>query len=112
MEFGSVKGGTSLCTHPIFSVDNVCFIQKSRVELTRLSNRSVEFDMVGVDASIANAYRRVMIAEVPSVCIEHVYVWDNTSVMQDEVLAQRLGLIPLNADASLFEMRDPGAFFC
>ena len=30
----------------------------------RLSNRSVEFDIVGVDASIANAFRRIMIAEV------------------------------------------------
>ena len=79
------------------------------MEVTTLSNRSVEFDMVGVDASIANAFRRVMIAEVPSICIEHVYVWDNTSVMQDEVLAHRLGLIPLNVDPGLFDMRESGA---
>ena len=34
------------------------------VRVQRLSNRSVEFDIVGVDASIANAFRRIMIAEV------------------------------------------------
>ncbi|KAG1739864.1 DNA-directed RNA polymerase [Suillus paluster] len=50
----------------------------------------VEFDLVGVDASIANAYRRILIAE------DKVYVWDNTSVVVDEVLAQRIGLVPLN----------------
>lgn len=71
----------------------------------RLSNRSVEFDLVGVDASVANAFRRVMIAEIPSVCIEHVYVWDNTSVVHDEILAQRLGLVPLNVDPDLFAMK-------
>lgn len=30
--------------------------------------------------------------------IETVYVWNNTSIVQDEVLAQRLGLIPLAID--------------
>ncbi|KAG6900651.1 hypothetical protein C0993_006755 [Termitomyces sp. T159_Od127] len=44
-------------------------------------------------------------AEVPTVAIEHVYVWDNTSVIQDEVLAHRLGLIPLNIDPARMSMR-------
>ncbi len=39
-------------------------VQNLRVSVKRLSQRSVEFDMVGVDASIANAFRRIMIAEV------------------------------------------------
>lgn len=34
-------------------------------------------------------------AEIPSLAIEFVFVHNNTSVIQDEVLAQRLGLIPL-----------------
>jgi DNA-directed RNA polymerases I and III subunit RPAC1 len=34
------------------------------VKVTRLSQRSVEFDLVGVDASIANAIRRILISEV------------------------------------------------
>jgi len=81
-------------------------VQNLKLEVTRLSNRSIEFDLVGVDASIANAFRRIMIAEVPTICIEEVYVWNNTSVIQDEVVAQRLGLIPLNVDPDLFEMRE------
>lgn len=56
------------------------------------------FSVVGVDASIANAFRRILLAEVPSLCIENVYINNNTSIIQDEVLAQRLGLIPLQAN--------------
>jgi DNA-directed RNA polymerases I and III subunit RPAC1 len=36
-----------------------------------------------------------MIAEIPTLAIETVFVANNTSIIQDEVLAQRLGLIPL-----------------
>jgi DNA-directed RNA polymerases I and III subunit RPAC1 len=42
---------------------------------------------------------------VPTVAIEYVYVWNNTSVIVDEVLAHRLGLIPLNIDPSMLELR-------
>ncbi|KAI0073582.1 insert subdomain of RNA polymerase alpha subunit [Panus rudis PR-1116 ss-1] len=81
------------------------FQENLRVDVKRLSQRSIEFDLVGVDASIANAFRRILIAEVPTIAIEHVYVFNNTSVMQDEVLAHRLGLIPLNVDPALMDMR-------
>ena len=43
-----------------------------------------------------------MISEVPSMAIEKVTIWQNTSVIPDENLAHRMGLIPLNADARLF----------
>ena len=38
--------------------------QKLRVKIQKLSTRSIEFDLVGVDASIANALRRILLAEV------------------------------------------------
>ena len=53
------------------------------------------FSIVGIDAAIANAFRRILIAEVPTLAIEKVYIHNNTGIIQDEVLAQRLGLIPL-----------------
>lgn len=53
------------------------------------------FSLVGVDASIANAYRRILLAEVPTLAIEECFFFDNTSIIQDEVLAHRLGLVPL-----------------
>lgn len=65
----------------------------------------IEFDLIGCLPSIANAFRRVMLSEVPSMAIEKVYMYNNTSIIQDEVLAHRLGLIPLKADPRLFEYK-------
>lgn len=65
----------------------------------------IEFDLIGCLPSIANAFRRIMLSEVPSMAIEKVYMYNNTSIIQDEVLAHRLGLIPLKADPRLFEYK-------
>ncbi|KAF9479047.1 hypothetical protein BDN70DRAFT_879200 [Pholiota conissans] len=81
------------------------FKKNLKVKIQRLSKHSVDFDIVGVDASIANAFRRIMIAEVPTVCIEQVYVWNNTTVIVDEILSHRIGLVPLNIDPSLLSMK-------
>jgi DNA-directed RNA polymerase I and III subunit RPAC1 len=53
------------------------------------------FSLIGIDASVANAFRRILLAEIPTLAIEYVFVHNNTSIVQDEVLAQRLGLVPL-----------------
>lgn len=37
--------------------------------------------------------------------IEHVYVMNNTSIIQDEVLAHRLGLIPIKAPPHEFDFK-------
>lgn len=63
------------------------------------------FELVGVDVSVANAIRRILIAEVPTVAIETVHIYQNTGVVQDEVLAHRLGLIPFKIDPSSVEWR-------
>ena len=44
--------------------------------------------------------------QVPAVAVEYVYVWNNTSVMVDEVFSHRLGMIPLNVDPALLEMKE------
>ena len=44
-----------------------------------------------------------MIAEVPTVAIEYAYITNNTSVIQDEVLAARIGLVPLAGDPDGFD---------
>lgn len=39
------------------------FCNNFRVEVVRLTEDEIEFDMIGIDASIANAFRRILIAE-------------------------------------------------
>jgi DNA-directed RNA polymerase alpha subunit len=59
------------------------------------------FDMTGIDVSLANAFRRILLSEVPTMAIEKVFVHNNTGVLRDELVAQRLGMIPIKASLSL-----------
>ncbi|CAN6556127.1 unnamed protein product [Malus baccata var. baccata] len=79
------------------------FCDNFKVEVINLTEDEMEFDMIGIDPALANAFRRILIAEVPTMAIEKVLIADNTSVIQDEVLAHRLGLIPIKVDPRLFE---------
>jgi DNA-directed RNA polymerase I and III subunit RPAC1 len=56
------------------------------------------FSLSGIDTSVANAFRRILLSEIPTLAIEDVFIYQNTSIIQDEVLAHRLGLIPLCGD--------------
>ncbi|XP_012543181.1 DNA-directed RNA polymerases I and III subunit RPAC1 [Monomorium pharaonis] len=78
-------------------------IKNLKINIIQEQDREIEFDIIGCHTSLANAFRRILLSEVPSMAIEKVYVVNNTSLLQDEVLAHRLGLIPLRADARLFE---------
>ncbi|XP_021495850.1 DNA-directed RNA polymerases I and III subunit RPAC1 isoform X1 [Meriones unguiculatus] len=84
------------------------FEKNFRVDIVHMDENTLEFDMVGIDAAIANAFRRILLAEVPTMAVEKVLVYNNTSIVQDEILAHRLGLIPILADPRLFEYRNPG----
>ena len=58
---------------------------------------SVDFTLRNVDLAFANALRRVILAEIPTVAIDLVEVDQNTTVLPDEFVAHRLGLVPLSS---------------
>jgi len=79
------------------------FKEQFSIKIINITEEQVIFDLIGIDAPVANAFRRILLAEIPIMAIETVFMIDNTGVMQDEVLCHRLGLIPIRADPSRFE---------
>lgn len=79
-----------------------------RVEIINMDPTEMELDFIGYDISLVNAYRRIILAEVATMAIEKVYMYNNTSIVQDEVLAHRIGLVPLKVDPRFFEFRNKG----
>ncbi|WP_254837657.1 DNA-directed RNA polymerase subunit D [Natronomonas marina] len=58
-------------------------------------DRSARFLVRGVTPAFANGVRRAILADVPTLSIDSVRVIENSSVMFDEQIALRLGLVPL-----------------
>lgn len=57
------------------------FQRDLRVAMKWVKGNDMEFDIIGIDPAIANALRRILIAEIPTVAIEHVYMVQNTSII-------------------------------
>lgn len=66
----------------------------------------LEFDLIGADPSIANALRRIIISEVPSVAAEKILVYKNSGDIPEEILANRIGLIPVLRDPESVDLTD------
>ena len=68
-----------------------------QVAVRSVSRTNVDFTLRNVDLALANSLRRTILSEIPTVAVDLVEVIANTSVLPDEFLAHRLGLIPLNS---------------
>lgn len=72
------------------------------IDIKQKNDNKITFVIDGVDISFVNAIRRVCTVEVPTMAIETVSIIKNDSSLFDEVLAQRLGLVPLETDIEAF----------
>lgn len=57
------------------------WVDQFRIKVQQKDKLDMQFDMVGIDPAIANAFRRILIAEVPTMAIEHVFYVNNTSII-------------------------------
>ena len=79
------------------------FVQDlSSLEVISKDNQKISVKLKGIPLQYANALRRVCLNGVPVFAIDTVDIIENSSVLPDEGLAHRLGLIPLTTDLARF----------
>ena len=71
---------------------------------------TITFSVSGVDVKLLNALRRTIISGVPVMAIEKVTFYQNSSILNDEVLSHRFGMVPLKTDLKTYDM--PGDCTC
>mmetsp|Transcript_3177 Transcript_3177/g.4643 ORF Transcript_3177/g.4643 Transcript_3177/m.4643 type:complete len:325 (-) Transcript_3177:496-1470(-) len=69
--------------------------REPKIEILSIFPHEIKFILSETDVSVANTLRRIMIAEVPTLAIDLVEYHENTTVLNDEYIAHRLGLIPI-----------------
>lgn len=73
------------------------------LEYDKKSNKAL-FVLKDSDTVFANTLRRVIIDEVPTMAIEDVEFRKNNSVLYDEIVAHRLGLVALKTDLKSYNL--------
>ncbi len=76
-----------------------------KVKMSKKSgNNKMFFELGGVDISYANTLRRLCMDEVPVMAVEEVEFRKNDSGLYDEIIAHRLGLLPLKTDLKSYNL--------
>jgi DNA-directed RNA polymerase subunit D len=76
------------------------------VQFVERSEREARFVARPMTPAFANGIRRAMLADVPTFSVDTVRVIENSSVMFDEQIGLRLGLVPLTTPPDEFEIGD------
>lgn len=76
-----------------------------KIEIKEITPTYCKFVVDGVHPYFVNALRRVLMAEVPKLAIDKVTFYDNTSALFDEIVAHRIGLLPVPTDPSTLNLK-------
>lgn len=75
-----------------------------KIEVLSKEKNKLKFVIDEITPIFLNTMRRVATVEVPTMAIEEVAFTKNSSVLYDEVVAHRLGLVPLSTDLKTYKL--------
>ena len=75
-----------------------------KIEVLEKDEANLRLAIKEADVPLMNALRRIALAQVPSMAIDEVVMIENSSILQDEVIAHRLGLTPLKTDLDSYNL--------
>jgi DNA-directed RNA polymerase subunit D len=76
------------------------------IQILEKNDDFMRFIVRGVNVPFVNALRRIMLTEVPSMAIDEIVILENSSILHDEILAHRMGFIPLKTDLDSYNYPD------
>ncbi|MBS3151837.1 DNA-directed RNA polymerase subunit D [Candidatus Woesearchaeota archaeon] len=74
------------------------------IKLLKREGNKTTFLMKDSNPAFVNAIRRVITSEVPTMAIRRATITKNSSALFDEILAHRLGMLPLFTDLSSYDL--------
>ena len=74
------------------------------IQILEKTDDLMRFIVSGVNVPFVNALRRIILTEVPTMAIDEVVILENSSILHDEILAHRMGLIPLKTDLDSYNL--------
>ena len=74
------------------------------IKILEKTDDYMRFIVKGVNVPFVNALRRIMLAEVPAMAIDELVILENSSMLNDEILAHRMGFIPLKTDLDSYNL--------
>ena len=77
-----------------------------KIEILEKNDKEMKFSVQGISPGFANEFRRIMVSEVPTMAIEWVDFKKNSSALPDELLANRLGQVPLTFDRKNYTLQN------
>lgn len=89
----------------LYSSFNTIFDVKMDIKTLKKDNNKLTVLIKDTDHVYVNTLRRIILTEVPSMAIKKVTITKNGSALFDEVIAHRLGLIPLVTDLKSYNLQ-------
>lgn len=77
-----------------------------KVDVKELKPKKAVIRIEDTSSYFVNSLRRIMLADLPKLAVNNIVIYDNTSALFDEIVAHRLGLVPIPTDLSLLTFKD------
>ena len=74
------------------------------IQILEKTDNFIRFIIRGVNVPFVNALRRIILTEVPVMAIDEIVILENSSILNDEILAHRLGFVPLKTDLDSYNL--------
>jgi DNA-directed RNA polymerase subunit D len=85
------------------------------LEVLDQDEHNLRFIIKGISIEMVNALRRIMLSWIPCMAVDEVIILKNDSPLYDDILAHRIGLIPLTTDLEVYNLPEDcecGGFGC